>query len=102
VTTSRARAQSVPGPISCLRRYEELGKYRGMRASRNPGQIYENGAIESRQRGHKRAAGLALLLRSGREFVALSLWPPANSSLPRPFFGSMRAAHVPGKSSARE
>lgn len=54
------------------RRYEELCRHYGMRASRNnPGQSHENGAIESRQRSLKRALDQALLLRGSREFDSL-------------------------------
>jgi transposase InsO family protein len=57
------------------RRYEELCKHYGMRASRNnPGQSHENGPIESRQGSLKRALDQALLLRGSREFADLSCY----------------------------
>lgn len=51
------------------RRYEELCRHYGMRASRcNPGQSHENGAIESRHDSLKRAIDQALRLRGSRCF----------------------------------
>jgi hypothetical protein len=51
------------------RRYEELCRHYGMRASRcNPGQSHENGAIESRHDSLKTALDQALRLRGSRRF----------------------------------
>ncbi|MGH8240465.1 MAG: IS21 family transposase, partial [Steroidobacteraceae bacterium] len=51
------------------RRYEELCRHYGMRASRcNPGQSHENGAIESRHDSLKSALDQALRLRGSRRF----------------------------------
>lgn len=51
------------------RRYDELCRHYGMRASRNNlGQSHENGSIESRQGSLKNALDQALLLRGHREF----------------------------------
>lgn len=51
------------------RRYEELCRHYGMRASRNNrGESHENGAIESRQGSLKRALEQGLLLRGSRAF----------------------------------
>jgi hypothetical protein len=57
------------------RRYDELCKHYGMRASRNnPGQSHENGSIESRQGSLKRSLEQALLLRGSREFADLACY----------------------------
>lgn len=51
------------------RRYEELCRHYGMRASRcNPGQSHENGAIESRHDSLKSALDQGLRLRGSRRF----------------------------------
>jgi len=51
------------------RRYDELCRHYGMRASRcNPGQSHENGAIESRHDSLKTALDQALRLRGSRRF----------------------------------
>lgn len=51
------------------RRYEDLCRHYGMRASRcNPGQSHENGAIESRHDSLKTAIDQALRLRGSRRF----------------------------------
>ena len=51
------------------RRYENLCRHYGMRASRcNPGQSHENGAIESRHDSLKTALDQALRLRGSRRF----------------------------------
>jgi len=51
------------------RRYEDLCRHYGMRASRcNPGQSHENGAIESRHDSLKTALDQALRLRGSRRF----------------------------------
>lgn len=51
------------------RRYEELCRHYGMRASRcNPGQSQENGSIESRHDSLKTAIDQALRLRGSRRF----------------------------------
>jgi transposase InsO family protein len=51
------------------RRYDELCRHYGMRASRcNPGQSHENGAIESRHDSLKTALDQALRLRGTRGF----------------------------------
>ncbi|HKB55026.1 MAG TPA: IS21 family transposase, partial [Ramlibacter sp.] len=51
------------------RRYEDLCRHYGMRASRcNPGQSHENGAIESRHDSLKTALDQALRLRGSRGF----------------------------------
>jgi hypothetical protein len=51
------------------RRYEELCRHYGMRASRcNPGQSHENGAIEARHGSLKSALDQALRLRGSRRF----------------------------------
>jgi hypothetical protein len=51
------------------RRYEDLCRHYGMRASRcNPGQSHENGAIESRHDSLKTALDQALRLRGSRCF----------------------------------
>jgi transposase InsO family protein len=51
------------------RRYEDLCRHYGMRASRcNPGQSHENGAIESRHGSLKNALDQALRLRGSRAF----------------------------------
>lgn len=51
------------------RRYEDLCRHYGMRASRcNPGQSHENGSIESRHDSLKRALDQALRLRGCRRF----------------------------------
>jgi hypothetical protein len=51
------------------RRYEELCRHYGMRASRcNPGQSHENGSIESRHDSLKNALDQALRLRGSRCF----------------------------------
>lgn len=52
------------------RRYEDLCRHYGMRASRNNlGQSHENGSIESRQGTLKVAIDQALLLRGHRDFA---------------------------------
>jgi len=54
------------------RRYDDLCRHYGMRASRNNrGESHENGAIESRQGSLKVALEQALLLRGSREFANL-------------------------------
>jgi len=54
------------------RRYRELCRHYGVRASRNNlGESHENGAIESRQGSLKCALDQALLLRGTREFAEL-------------------------------
>jgi transposase InsO family protein len=51
------------------RRYDDLCRHYGMRASRcNPGQSHENGAIESRHDSLKTAIDQALRLRGSRRF----------------------------------
>ena len=51
------------------RRYEDLCRHYGMRASRcNPGQSHENGSIESRHDSLKTALDQALRLRGSRAF----------------------------------
>jgi transposase InsO family protein len=51
------------------RRYDDLCRHYGMRASRcNPGQSHENGAIESRHDSLKTALDQALRLRGSRRF----------------------------------
>ena len=51
------------------RRYDELCRHYGMRASRcNPGQSHENGSIESRHDSLKTALDQALRLRGSRAF----------------------------------
>ena len=51
------------------RRYEELCRHYGMRASRcNPGQSHENGSIEARHGSLKSALDQALRLRGSRRF----------------------------------
>ncbi|MBS0305406.1 MAG: IS21 family transposase [Proteobacteria bacterium] len=51
------------------RRYDDLCRHYGMRASRcNPGQSHENGAIESRHDSLKTALDQALRLRGSRHF----------------------------------
>ncbi len=51
------------------RRYEDLCRHYGMRASRcNPGQSHENGSIESRHDSLKTAIDQALRLRGSRRF----------------------------------
>jgi hypothetical protein len=51
------------------RRYEDLCRHYGMRASRcNPGQSHENGAIESRHDSLKTAIDQGLRLRGSRRF----------------------------------
>ena len=51
------------------RRYDELCRHYGMRASRcNPGQSHENGSIESRHDSLKTALDQALRLRGSRCF----------------------------------
>ena len=55
------------------RRYEDLCKHYGMRASRcNPGQSHENGAIESRHDSLKTALDQGLRLRGSRRFDDLA------------------------------
>lgn len=55
------------------RRYDDLCRHYGMRASRNNrGQSHENGGIESRQGSLKSAIDQALLLRGHRSFEDLS------------------------------
>ncbi len=55
------------------RRYEDLCKHYGLRASRNNrGESHENGSIESRQGTLKNAIDQALLLRGHRSFNELS------------------------------
>jgi len=54
------------------RRYDDLCKHYGVRASRNnPGVSHENGSIEARQGSLKRSLDQSLLLRGTREFVDL-------------------------------
>lgn len=55
------------------RRYDELCRHYGMRASRcNPGQSHENGSIESRHDSLKTALDQALRLRGSRTFDDLA------------------------------
>jgi len=55
------------------RRYSDLCKHYGLRASRNNlGESHENGSIESRQGSLKNAIDQALLLRSHRSFDELT------------------------------
>lgn len=55
------------------RRYDDLCRHYGMRASRcNPGESHENGSIESRNDSLKTALDQALRLRGSRAFTALA------------------------------
>lgn len=68
-TDSLSAAFNNLAEVELTRRYDDLCRHYGMRASRcNPGQSHENGAIESRHDSLKTAIDQALRLRGSRRF----------------------------------